>query len=56
MIGFIYSNKKDGFVDLIEFDCFCLEILFILEYYKRKEIFVFLMYWGNMCLRGEFLN
>lgn len=56
MTGFTHSNKKDGFVDLTELDCPCLEILLISEYHKRKEIFVFLMHWGNMCLRGEFLN
>lgn len=40
MAGFTDSNKSnDGFVDLTELDCPCLEILLISEYHTRKEIF-----------------
>lgn len=54
MAGFTDSNKSnDGFVDLTELDCPCLEILLISEYHMRKEIFnsFFLMH-GVMCVSG----
>lgn len=56
MAGFTDSNKSnDGFVDLTELDCPCLEILLISEYHMRKEIFnsFFFNAWGNVCLGGK---
>lgn len=60
MAEFTHRNKNDSFVDLIELDCPCLEIMLISEYHMRKEIFNSCGFFNALgrCVSGgkEFLN